>query len=195
MCAQSIVQIHLSSCILFASDMQPALALSRHSAWPLVLGRLALSTSQRLAAGARRSPALVFAHFSPWLLKPSASPSLALDLHLVTLLPLVCFHACLHACKCVSALLLPTGIAIPRSSAAWSHRHTPVDPRHSAAQALLYLCVGACALVLCAGRSHTQHLESWAINARLLPAPTHNCSGSSGPRPLPSPTGLGRSGV
>ncbi len=136
MCAQSIVQIHLSSCILFASDMQPALALSCHSAWPLVLGRLALSTSQRLAAGARRSPALVFAHFSPWLLKPSASPSLALDIHLVTLLPLVCFHACLHACKCVSALLLPTGIAIPRSSAAWSLRHTPVDPRHSAAQAL-----------------------------------------------------------
>ena len=58
------------------------LALSHHSAWPLVLGRLAFSTSQR---GTWRSLAIVLARSSPWLLKPSASLSLALDLHPVTL--------------------------------------------------------------------------------------------------------------
>ncbi len=131
------------------------LALSRHSAWPLVLGRLALTTSQRLAAGARRSPAIILARSSPRLFMPSASPSLALDLYPVTLSPHVYFHACLHARKCVFASLLRTGIAIPRSSAAWSLRHTLVDPRHSTAQALRSLV----ALVL--GRSNAPAL-GWA---------------------------------
>ena len=50
------------------------------------------------------------------LLGPSAGLT-AFPLLPVTLSPLVCFHVCLHARKCVFASLLPTGIAIPQSSA------------------------------------------------------------------------------
>ncbi len=39
-------------------------------------------------SGTWRCPAIVLARSSPWILKPSTSPSLALDLHPVTLLPL-----------------------------------------------------------------------------------------------------------
>jgi len=115
-----------ASLVLVRSGPQPlwSMAASLLARLPLGLvpinkapGRLAFSTSQRLAAGTWRSPAIVLARSSSWLLKPSASLSLAFDLHPVTLSPLVCFHVCLHAGKCVFASLLPTGIAIPRSSA------------------------------------------------------------------------------